>query len=135
MKTVTIVAEDRVGLLADVSYILGKSNINIDALCVEVINGKAIIAMGVKDPKKTSTVLQSNGFKTTGEDAIVIKVSNKAVADIREMLEQEKVLVKQFNTISSNDKDTIYALEVDKPRKASKMLGSFIISSINPPFM
>lgn len=133
MKTVTIVAEDRVGLLADVSYILGKSNINIDALCVEVINGKAIIAMGVKDPKKTSTVLQSNGFKTTGEDAIVIKVSNKAVADIREMLEQEKVLVKQFNTISSNDKDTIYALEVDKPRKASKMLGSFILGGLLPP--
>ena len=133
MKTVTIVSDDRVGLLADVSYVLGKSNINIDALCVEVINGKAIIAMGVQNPKKTSSVLQGNGFKTTGENAIVIKVANKAVDDIRELLEQEKVMIKNFDSISSNATDAIYVLEVDKPRKASRMLGSFILSGLMPP--
>lgn len=76
MKSITIVSEDRLGLLADISYILGKSSINIEGLFVDVIGGKAVISMDVKDPRKASGVLGMNGFKTTNPESIVIKVAN-----------------------------------------------------------
>ncbi|MFN7991560.1 MAG: ACT domain-containing protein [Candidatus Micrarchaeia archaeon] len=127
MKSVTIVSEDRVGLLADISYVLGKSNVNIDGLVVDVVGGKAVIALEVKDPKKASDILSRNGFRTTNPEAIVIKVANDSMGRITEMLEGEKVSVTEMTMLSSDHSDGIFALNVDKPRKANKMLEPFRI--------
>jgi len=129
MKSVTIVSDDRVGLLADISYILGKSNLNIDGLVVDVIGGKAVISLEVKDPKRAKDVLERNGFKTTKPDAIVIKVQTNSVGKITELLEGEKVNVSEMTTLSTDTQDTIYALNVDKPRKATKMLSHFMLGN------
>ncbi|MBU0527617.1 MAG: ACT domain-containing protein [Candidatus Micrarchaeota archaeon] len=129
MKSVTIVSEDRVGLLADISYILGKSSVNIDGLHVDVIGGKAVISMEVKDPKKADDILIRNGFKTTDPTAIVIKVSNNSMEKITEMLELEKVTIKGLNKLSSDSNEGIFAINVDKPRKATKMLSPFLLGN------
>lgn len=133
MKSVTIVSDDRVGLLADISYILGKSAINIDALSVDVVGGKAVISLEVKDPKRATGVLQSNGFTTAGLDSIIIKVANDSVEEITEMLEGEKVQVKELSPLSSDAVDAIYALSVDKPRKAARMLSAFLLGNSETP--
>lgn len=133
MKSVTIVSDDRVGLLADISYILGKSSINIDGLSVDVVGGRAVISLEVKDPRRASDVLQCNGFRTTSLDSIIIKVSNDAMEEITEMLEGEKVQVKEMNSLSSDAEDSIYAISVDKPRKAAKMLSAFLLGNSEAP--
>lgn len=132
MKSVTIVSDDRVGLLADISYILGKSNVNTDGLHVDVIGGKAIISLEVKDIKKAGDTLAMNGFRTTNPSSIVIKVSNNSMDKITEMLEVEKITVKELSTLSVDSSDGIFALDVDKPRKATKMLGPFILGNAEP---
>jgi len=133
MKSVTIIAEDRVGLLADISYILGKSNVNIDGLAADVISGKAIISLEVKDAKKAIEILGSNGFNTAHPDAIVIKASSDAGGRIAEMLEGEKISVTEFSVLTSDSTDGIFAINVDKPRKAVKMLSPFILgNALNP---
>ncbi len=86
MKQVTIVSEDRVGLLADISYVLGKSSVNIEGLSVDVLGGKAVIGLEVKDPGKAQDILSRNGFQTTPPEAIVIRVSNESMDKITEML-------------------------------------------------
>ncbi|NYZ73782.1 ACT domain-containing protein [Candidatus Micrarchaeota archaeon] len=135
MKSITIVSEDRLGLLADISYILGKSNINIDGLFVDVIGGKAVISIDIKDPKRASDVLAMNGFKTTDPESIIIKVANHSMDKITEMLEGEKVLVKELALLSSDKSDGIFAVNVDKPRKAYKMLTPFLLGkTANPSY-
>jgi len=134
MKSVTIISEDRVGLLADVSYILSKSNINIEGLFADVVGGKAVISLEVKDPKRAAEVLGSNGFKTADPEAIVIKVANNAMQDVTDMLEGEQVHVKSLFTLSSDHQDGIFAINVDKPRKASKMLSSFMLGNAAAPY-
>ena len=39
-------------MLADISYILGKRNINIDGVSVDVVGGDAIISLTLKDAQK-----------------------------------------------------------------------------------
>jgi hypothetical protein len=133
MKSVTIVSDDRVGLLADISYILGKSSINIDGLSVDVVGGKAVISLEVRDAKRASEVLHCNGFRTTSLDSIIIKISNDSMDEITEMLEGEKVQVRELSSLSSDAVDSIYALSVDKPRKAAKMLSAFILGNSEAP--
>jgi len=127
MKSVTIISDDRVGLLADISYILGMSNVNIDGLSVDVISGKAIISLEVKDPKKALDILDRNNYKTADPETIVIKASADSMGKITEMLAGEKIQVKECSVLTSDSSDGIYALNVDKPRKASKMLSAFVL--------
>ena len=134
MKSVTIVSDDRVGLLADISYILGKSGVNIDGLHVDVIGGKAVIAMEVKDTKKAGDILGRNGFRTTDPAAIVIKVANSSMEKITEMLEGEKVKITELTRLSADSTDGIFAVNVDKPRKAAKMLAPFLLGNNPEPY-
>lgn len=132
MKTVTIVSEDRVGLLADISYILGKSSVNIEGIVAEVVGGKAIISLEVKDPKRTSEILSQNNFKTADPDAIVVKVPANGMDQITEMLAGEKVLVMGMSSLSSDASEGIFAINVDKPRKACRMLSTFLLANAAP---
>jgi hypothetical protein len=134
MKSITIVSDDRVGLLADISYILGKSSVNIDGLSVDVLGGKAVIALEVKDPRRAQDILTRNGFNTTHPEAIVIKVSNNSMEKITEMLETEKISVQALSMLSSDKSDGIFALNVDKPRKAHKMLTPFMLGNEPAPY-
>lgn len=133
MKTVTIISNDRVGLLADISYVLGKTGINIESLNVDVINERAVVTLEVRDPTKAKSILERNGFSTTDLKSIVIKLANptKSIEEVTEMLESENVQVKETTLLSSDAHDGIFALMVDKPRKASKMLKDLMV--INAP--
>ncbi len=127
MKSVTIVAEDRMGLLADIHYILGKSNISIDGLNVDVVGKKAIIALTVKNPKQTSDVLEKNGFKATGESIVVKLPKESGIAAIKSKLWQQKVNIENMHILSTDINEEVLAIDVDKPRKAVRLLNEFII--------
>jgi predicted amino acid-binding ACT domain protein len=62
MEILTIVAEDKVGLLADISYVLGKSRVNIESLNADVICGKAIVTLALSDLVKGRDVLRASGY-------------------------------------------------------------------------
>jgi len=129
MKSITVIADDRVSLLADISYILGKENLNIESLNVEILGGKAIVSLMVRDNKKAKTILEKNGFNTAELDAIVVKVKNHIgeMAHLTERLSKAKVNVQNLALISSSPKEGVFALRVDKPRKAMKLLGTIAI--------
>jgi len=131
MRPVTVVCEDRTGLLADVSYILSKSNININSLDVHVVGGKAVISLEVKDPKKAQTILEKNGFSTVNLEAIVIKLSNKfrTIGEVKALLESKRVKAENISEISSDVNNGVFAITVNKPRKASRLLEQFMVCS------
>jgi hypothetical protein len=128
MKCITVISDDRVGLMSDISYILGKSNINVEGLFVDVVGGKAVITLEVKDVKRAGSVLISNGFALAPAESLVIKVSNEEAGSITEMLEGEKVHINTLETISKDQHDSVFALNVDKPRKATRLLNSFLLA-------
>ena len=131
MKSITVVAEDRVGLLADISYVLGKSNIAIESLEVDVVGSKTIIALMVKDFKKASGILVSNGFHVTEHDALVVKLPNHAgeINRLADMLAGGQVKIQNMHMLSNDNEHGVFAVFVDKPRKAMRLLSRSIMNS------
>ncbi len=130
MKSITVVAEDKVGLLADISYILGKCNINIEALGVEVVGRKAIISLTVRDSKRTTEVLAKNGFIVTENTALVVKLPNKPgeVNRFTDMLAEEKVSIEKIDMLTTDHEHGVFSVMVNKPRKAVKMLDQMLLN-------
>ncbi len=128
MPTIVVIADERPGLLSDVSYILGKEGIRMESVGIEVAGGKAAISMDVRDTHKAKKVLAKNGFETVNK-GVVLKLPDyfTKIDDIRKTLEEEKIFLREWTLISGGDDKGIVALDVDKPRKALRLLCDFLI--------
>ncbi len=109
MKAITIVANDKVGLLADISYILAKAKINIQSVTVDVMGDKAIVTLGLSDIVNGKSVLENAGYK------------------IEEM--NEGISIQNAQTLSKDDNYTILSLIVDKPKRALVLLKENLIGT------
>lgn len=128
MKPITIVENDRVGLLADISYILGKNKINIETISVNVVGGKAVIVLTTSNPKKAVEVLSQNGYKNLDEDYLVVKLEDKPgeLSRITSIVSSAGVNIMNVHLLGRDGKSTIVALKVDKDRKARELLKDFL---------
>ena len=129
MKQLTVLVDDKVGLLANISYLLGRSRINIDSISVAAIGGKAVVNLMVKDTKRTKEILEVNGFHCLEADSIVVKMANRPgeLAKMTRILADNKINMESLAVISQDEEFAIHSLKVDKPAKAEKCLAAYLI--------
>lgn len=134
MKTVTIVSDDKVGLLADMSYILAKAKINIESVNVDVIAGKAIISLGLSDVTKGKEMLEAAGYKVEEMNSVVVKLPDRPgeLNRITSMLSKDGINIENVRTISKDAKSTVLSITVDKPKRAVSVLKEFLMTNESP---
>ncbi|RME79617.1 MAG: hypothetical protein D6769_01995 [Methanobacteriota archaeon] len=128
-KTLTIVEDDKVGLLMDISYIMGKEKINIENVSAVSVGGKAIFTITVKNPDKAYDILKKNGFHVLETDTLMIKIPDEpgSLSKITKLLSKEKINMTTLYVVSRDGKNTVIALTADKKRKAKKVLEPYLI--------
>lgn len=77
VKQLIVATEDRPGMLAEVSGILAKSNINIDGFCAYSMDGQAIFYIVSSDSQKAKTALSAKGWQVKEEDVVIVGLENK----------------------------------------------------------
>ena len=128
IKQITVVAEDKVGLLADISYILGKAKINIESLSVEVQGNKCLIDLSIKDEAKATSLLTSSGYQVLKADVLVVKIKDEPaqMAQFTSRLAKEKISTVSLRLITKENGYDTYALQVDHTAKAKRVLASYM---------
>lgn len=72
MKDITIILEDKPGILADLGETLGKANINIEGLCGATCEGEDLIHILVEESGKVYNVLGRAGFTIREEREVLV---------------------------------------------------------------
>lgn len=128
MKHIVIIAEDKPGGLADVSYLLGTAKINMENVSVEVMGGKAVVHIFLKDDTAARKILSVNGYNVISPDHIVIRLENKPGewARAAELLKKEGICVKNVQLITKGKKHHLYSLITDKNKRAEKVLSEYL---------
>ena len=128
MKQITVVVDDEVGKLADVSFILGKSKINIDSISMGKVGGKNVIHLNVKNEERAVSILEANGYKCLKSDVVVVKLLNQPgeLAKMTKILADSKVEVDNVTVVEQGPKYSLYSLTVDKQSKAQRALGQYL---------
>ncbi len=129
MKAITVVADDRIGLLSDITYVLGKSKINIEGLDVTAVGGKSIIHLVIKDYEKAEDALKRNGYKLINSEVIIIKLDDKPgeLSRITKMISEDHIDIQNVHVIARDNKSAVIGLVVDKVRKAKTLLKDYIV--------
>ena len=130
MKALTIVSNDKVGLLADISYVLSKAKVNIESINVDVISGKAIITLSLSDAAKGKEVLEGAGFKAEEIDSVIVKLDDKPgeLNRVTNMLSKEGINIENVHMLSKDGKNTVLSIRVDNPKKAAMVLKNSLIT-------
>jgi hypothetical protein len=133
MKDITIVAEDKIGLLADISYILGKARINIESIASTSVGGKAIITVVVKNAQKAQKVLEQNGFMVNSGNILFIRVTNEPgnLSKVAKILAEGKINLQKLAQVSIDGNYAVIGVTVDRPRKAKKVLHEYLIENVD----
>ncbi|MDD2655444.1 MAG: ACT domain-containing protein [Candidatus ainarchaeum sp.] len=134
MKDICVVTEDRMGLLADISYILGQARVNIDSIAVSSVGGKAVFSIMVRDQEKARNVLESNGFSVSSGNVVFVKLDDTpgSLAGIAKMLSKNRINVDNLHLVSKDGKSSIVGITVSRPRKAKKLLSGCLIENELP---
>lgn len=134
MKDICVVTEDRMGLLADISYILGQARVNIDSIAVSSVGGKAVFSIMVRDQEKAKNVLESNGFSVSSGNVVFVKLDDApgSLAGIAKMLSKNRINVENLHLVSRDGKNSIVGITVSRPRKARKLLAGSLIENDLP---
>jgi len=73
VKDLTVILQDRPGILADLGEILGKAAINIEGMCAFQCQGKGITHLLVEDSTGTRHALEAKGIEVTAEREVLVK--------------------------------------------------------------
>ncbi len=129
MKTLKIIEKDRLGLLMDISYILGKEKINIENISATSVKDKAIILLQVRDEKRVAQILKKNGFNVIEDDSLILRLEDRPgeLAKISKMLADNSISVDNLYIVSKDKKHTYVSIAVDRPRKARRILKDYLL--------
>lgn len=129
MKTITIIADDRIGLLSDITYILGKAKINIESIDVTAVGGKGVIHLTIKDAEKARQVLGNNGYTVMESNVLIVKLKDRPgeLANITKTLSDAGIDIKNVHVISRDSLYTVLAVVVDKVNKARELLKDYLV--------
>lgn len=128
MKQITIVSDDKVGVLADISYILGKARINIEAVSAEAKDGKAVVNITVKDDKKAAQLLTANGYRVLEAEILVIRVKDEPgqLSEVSRLLKENGINIESLYLLFKGEGYAMDALKVDHPKKAMNVLAPYL---------
>jgi hypothetical protein len=128
MKQMTVIARDRVGVLADISYLLGKAKINIESVSAVSSNDKAILTFLLKDEKRAAQLLRHNGYHVLESEILVVRLKDEpgALSSLSSRLVEAKISISSLYIVAKEAGTSIVALKVDKPKKAKKLLAPYV---------
>ncbi|HLC48714.1 MAG TPA: ACT domain-containing protein [Candidatus Norongarragalinales archaeon] len=124
-REITVVARDRIGLLADITEALSRSKINIDTISAESSSRNAIIRILTRDAQQAKKVLEEVGFKVLDSDALVIGIPDRPgeIAKISRMMADHKINIESLYVMNKEGGETVAAaLKTDNYDAARKLL-------------
>lgn len=132
IRELVIVSKDKVGLLADISYVLAKEKINIEQVDANVLHENAVVMVGVLSAKyeKAKDALKKNKYKVLPSESIVVRLEDKpgALAEMARKLADAKINMTNIHVLGKNGEYVYDSINVDKPREARKVLGASVVN-------
>ncbi|NYZ76007.1 ACT domain-containing protein [Candidatus Micrarchaeota archaeon] len=131
MKELTVFAKDRVGLLADITEMMGKNGINIEFLSGEAIAGIAVLHMTFSNEMAAASLLERAGFTVISSDILVLKIPNKPgeIGRISRMLSDEGINIQNIYFMGETAKHGFFAVKVDRMDDAKGILKKYVSKS------
>ena len=128
MNELTIVAKDRVGLLADISDALGKDGINIEFVSVETTSSTAIVHLKVQSSVAAKKTLTAAGFRCVDKHNLLLRMKDRPgeLAKVSRKLADAGVNIKNVYILDAAKNEKVLAMDPSDNAKAKTVLAAYL---------
>jgi len=130
MESLTVIAPDRIGLLLEVTEVLGKLKINIESISMEVVGRKAVIRLIVEKARirQAREALVKRGFKVVESDTIILKLKDRPgeLSKVAKILSDAGINTENVQIVDKHGGETLCAIRVSKSKKVGNLLKDYM---------
>ena len=125
-----IIADNRPGIVADISRLLAKSKINIEDISALGFGEKGLVVLLTSNQEKTVRVLQDAGYSVLADQGFVVKLDNRpgAFAKVADLLAKKGINIGSVSAIGKDKASVYIVLMTDQTDKAKKLLKPYAVT-------
>ena len=129
MKSLTIIQENRAGLLAEITTLLEHHKIDLRSIDGSTAGSLAVINLIANPCQVCFEVLKSAGFKVFANEQILVRVEDQpgALADISRRLANAQVDIRSIHIVNREGTHCIVALETENDFSARQVLHDLLV--------
>ncbi len=129
MKKIVLFTEDKVGVLADITYVFSQMKIGIETITASVIDNKGVICITVKNnEEKALEVLKKNGYEPRITEAQLVRLKNNPEILSKFMAEFKKanISINSIHQLASDKENLLLEITTKNPLKAKRVTEKFL---------
>ena len=130
MNKITLVTQDRKGLLVDITTALARANINIDSIAAHHYDTDAVVHLHLSDVHQGLSVLQEAGFTVVSDDLITVRVPDQpgALANLAKVLFDDGALqIHGVSTLQRQQGHSVVSIDTSDNDKARELLQPYLV--------
>ena len=126
MNRIVIMAENEVGVIADITRVLADEGINLETINTDTAGDRGAVILAVDRYDRALYALNRAGFKAVGDDALVIRLPDEpgALAGVAGSLKEAGVNIESMHILSRQAGYAMIALKTDNHAAAVAAVGS-----------
>ena len=129
MKQITIIADDRPGIIAEIARVLADKSVNIESLDGEALEGHGIVVFTVDKYDEALRALRDAGMKAITEDAILVRMKDEAGALARVALrfQEANVNLRSVRIVRREGGSVLVAISTRDLEKAKALVQDVLV--------
>ncbi len=131
MKQLSIIAENRLGVVTEITEALAAGNVNIESMSADKAVNHSIIVLSVDDYGRALQIIYSlPNMRIITEDAILVKLANEpgALAKIARRFTDAGIGLRSVRLLERNHEYGLVAISTDRTDAALALVSDVLVS-------
>ena len=130
MKQITIISEDRPGVVAEICEALAGARVNIESMDAETIGGSGVTKLTVDRYDDALRALAQTPFHAISEEAIVLQLEDKPgeLARITRRFKDANISMRSVRIIRRANGASIVAISTERTEEAMELVKDVMVS-------
>lgn len=129
MKQLTILTENKPGILAKVATLLGGQGVNMESITAETFADSAIIHVITSDFNTAKSLVEKNGFKTVDSEILLFEIIDRPgeLGKVATYLANEGINIENIYLLSRKKDKAVLAMKLNDPVKAKQLFKNYLV--------
>ena len=131
----TIPAENKPGVLAQITSILARTTINIRAVTISSFGDRGFINIIVNDPKQGHKVLNKEGIPVELKEVLAVLIEDRpgGLDKLLQVLDAEKINIENgYGFVIESRKNAVFILDIKDPAGAKDLIEAAGFKTLAP---
>ena len=126
MKRIIITAQDEVGVLANITEVLAKEDINLESINTEGRGDSGLVILTTEECDRALHALMNAGYRAVTDDALIIKLRDEpgALAKVAARFRDAAVNIQSLHLLNRHGDYATVIMTADDRAKAEALLDS-----------